>query len=789
MFRMLALFTILMLSFPISTGGALYAKAEEGARTMPNLRHEGMLFAVAFSPSGKQLASANDQYISLWDVASGSLIRRWKGHGEQTFGLAFSPANEHELWSSGQDGLISVWNIVTGQRTAKIKGNGVKSIAFSSDGRLVLSSGEDGLLLRHTRSKAIKRVFSKGSFRSGRFSSDGRSIFAIERASEKKETLPGLEELGEVTTLQSDEKVSQWDTKSGALISSFPIKQSLSVVLDISPDSSRIVVSAYTGVRLYDSRSGTLIKELTDAENSSARFLPNSDVVVTTELKLFDGLTGKFIGVLDHPGSAQSLYWAPDLFPVIGSFVPLFQQLVLPPLKAIFQKNDELLEKKHRPFVVAISPDGAIVAAADNNRLRLWDVRTRQPIQSLGVPIIWPNVAFTIEEGVALSLDSGVTKVFGNGSSLTVGYGTIPPSNGSVYIDDSFPDNRLIVKKIENGMHLTVRDLRGYTSFSLSHDGVHLVASDVNGVLHLIDPITGVTKISFGKASEQTPLLGYSAEASYAVAVYRNRVVLWNTATGDHIQDFDLPIALNESDEVSHEVAGSVQFSNDGSHFLLENDGKIFLGSVPKGRIKYLSAEATSCGFSRSGAKVLARVGSKFIVWDTYSTEKHVYVGIEPSCPVISDGGRYYMVSSAVEPSTSVLRIDSGEEMVKIFRYDRDGWAMTDPIGRFDAGDVGSVEGISWLMPDDPLRPLAPEIFMRDYYEPNLLGRLLACHEAVTSRKNADACKEAFKPVRSLASLNRIQPDVQIVSVKAGPTPDVALVEVEASGKVDASQP
>ncbi|WP_287326726.1 hypothetical protein, partial [Mesorhizobium sp.] len=30
---------------------------------------------------------------------------------------------------------------------------------------------------------------------------------------------------------------------------------------------------------------------------------------------------------------------------------------------------------------------------------------------------------------------------------------------------------------------------------------------------------------------------------------------------------------------------------------------------------------------------------------------------------------------------------------------------------------------------------------------------------------------------------------VRIVSVKAGPTPDVALVEVEASGKEDATQP
>ncbi|MBY3297654.1 hypothetical protein HFO10_17165 [Rhizobium laguerreae] len=78
---------------------------------------------------------------------------------------------------------------------------------------------------------------------------------------------------------------------------------------------------------------------------------------------------------------------------------------------------------------------------------------------------------------------------------------------------------------------------------------------------------------------------------------------------------------------------------------------------------------------------------------------------------------------------------------------------------------------------------------MRDYYEPGLLGRLLACHEAEASRKNPNACEEAFKPVRSLVELNRIQPDVRIVSVEAGPKPDTVLVEIEAAGKIELSQP
>jgi hypothetical protein len=63
---------------------------------------------------------------------------------------------------------------------------------------------------------------------------------------------------------------------------------------------------------------------------------------------------------------------------------------------------------------------------------------------------------------------------------------------------------------------------------------------------------------------------------------------------------------------------------------------------------------------------------------------------------------------------------------------------------------------------NDPLRPLSPEIFMRDYYEPRLLPRLLGCYDAET-RGDPDECGRAFKPVRPLAQLNRIQPNVRIV--------------------------
>jgi uncharacterized caspase-like protein len=67
-------------------------------------------------------------------------------------------------------------------------------------------------------------------------------------------------------------------------------------------------------------------------------------------------------------------------------------------------------------------------------------------------------------------------------------------------------------------------------------------------------------------------------------------------------------------------------------------------------------------------------------------------------------------------------------------------------------------------MPDDPLTALPVEIFMRPYYEPQLLMRLLT--------------NDDFREIPSLEKLNRAQPKVTITEVKKD-GPDIATVTVE----------
>jgi uncharacterized caspase-like protein len=98
------------------------------------------------------------------------------------------------------------------------------------------------------------------------------------------------------------------------------------------------------------------------------------------------------------------------------------------------------------------------------------------------------------------------------------------------------------------------------------------------------------------------------------------------------------------------------------------------------------------------------------------------------------------------------------------------------PDGRYDTSSPGDLPGLSWVLPEDPMKPYPVEVFMRDYYEPRLLPRLL----------NGDAA--AFQPIRPLGELNRVQPEVKILGVRRGATSDFVEVDVAVSAKEDATQ-
>ena len=120
---------------------------------------------IALSPNGKHAMSSGGGgrkstkedrgVINLWDVFRGEIIHTFagtgdnKGLGEAVLSIAFSHDGKRAL-SGGTDGSVRLWDIASGAELKTIKGHsgsvGTKAVAFSPDGRTILSvGGSDGL--------------------------------------------------------------------------------------------------------------------------------------------------------------------------------------------------------------------------------------------------------------------------------------------------------------------------------------------------------------------------------------------------------------------------------------------------------------------------------------------------------------------------------------------------------------------------------------------------------------------------------------------------------------------
>lgn len=95
-----------------------------------------------------------------------------------------------------------------------------------------------------------------------------------------------------------------------------------------------------------------------------------------------------------------------------------------------------------------------------------------------------------------------------------------------------------------------------------------------------------------------------------------------------------------------------------------------------------------------------------------------------------------------------------GSRLAELVSMRDGGWLVVSDDGRYDSNTPGNLDGIGWVVSDAPLEALPIEVFMKQYYEPRLLPRLIG--------------KDQFATVKNLAEINRVQPSVNILSVEGG---------------------
>ena len=131
--------------------------------------HADRVSSVAWSPDARYFVSANsllnrEEFVGIWDVSSGMLVKKLRGDGTAVTTARYSPDGQ-QVVSAYWDNSVRIWDACAGDELAKLKVHHRSNhdSRFSDDGSLVVSGNrrndgeytrydtDSGVLLNHDR--------------------------------------------------------------------------------------------------------------------------------------------------------------------------------------------------------------------------------------------------------------------------------------------------------------------------------------------------------------------------------------------------------------------------------------------------------------------------------------------------------------------------------------------------------------------------------------------------------------------------------------------------------------
>ncbi|MDA0160168.1 TIR domain-containing protein [Solirubrobacter ginsenosidimutans] len=416
--------------------------------------------AVAVSADGKLIASAHDKSVRLWDAARRVEIKpALKGHSEKVSTVAFTP-DGRTLLSGGLDGLIGLWSVadhtVTGAIACDCSG-AVTMLAVNPAGTIAASGGIDNKVrfwnLR-TQKLIGRPIVAGDDFPWGlAFSPDGK-------------TLAGA---------SLDHTVRLWDVASHKLLGS-PIRGHANEVRTVafSPDGRLLATGGRDqSVRLWDVATRRQIGAPMTRHRSivaSVAFTPDGRTLASAaqdgSIRLWDVATHAPIG---EPLTAQSsnvagLAFSPDgklLVSGAGDTVQFWNSILWTrDLSAMRRFVCERIGRNltHDEWDNTL-PDDAYRATC------ALDSQAPKPVTTR--PVIAPKRTFVLAPGDSAKVaDSNLTCSAGGDRAVVCGFeaeGNYP--EGSLAIGMT-PDKAIVVESTDNGLRM-----RHGNSFSSPRSG------------------------------------------------------------------------------------------------------------------------------------------------------------------------------------------------------------------------------------------------------------------------------------------------------------------------------
>lgn len=693
--------------------------------------HGGAIGCLAVSPDGILLASGSaDKSVKLWDRRTGRMIKslfsttpatdpasgidavEFSSDGSK---IAFAYGPSVELWSVRTGRLLGVMQVSADAKAT------ASTVAFSPGTKvLVTGSTEGDIRLWDTETQKVLAEMErqKSSVAKFSFAADGRQLFAgnadgtvaiwrfendrpitVRNGSIQGHGNLSVSPDGLLVADASDSAIDIWNTVTGAKVKSLTIEKLRPFRVAFSLDGRTLA-----GI-MYDP---------TDMEKRSLSVWSTDDWTVSRS-------------VSDVRNTSYAMVFSPD-----GKELIFGGEDALPTERSVQTGNVVRRYGGSGSAVnaVAFSPDGRTLAAvAGNGSATLWDLTGR----ASSVALIGHTEAIY---SIAFSPDG-----------KTVATGALD----GVKIWDVITGRELYA----------IKDATLTLSVAFSSDGKRIVTAGQRFFVEVWDATTG-TKLN---ALRVGPQLNYSAAISpdgkTLAAAGFFKIATFDTESGRELQKF----VTGEKTVMGTKVA----FLADGQTLATSSwDRTVRLWESRSGKLlktfRAHTGAVNSLAISNDGSQLFSASSDHSIMrWslETGITDK-TYLGhdADVTSVTVSPDSRSLAGGSA-DGSIRIWSTD-GTPIVSIVPVAPPQWVVRDDEGRFDTNmPLDNVSGLHWIISDEILNPLPLDVFMRQYYEPNLLARLLKCNSE-KEPDGTDTCDKEFKPLPSISAINRLQPRVKM---------------------------
>ena len=595
------------------------------------------------------------------------------------------------------DKTARLWDVETGKEIRQFQGHTdmVWSAVFSGDGKRVLTASADktARLWDAETGKEIRQFQGHAEFVwSAVFSGDGKRVLTA-----------------------GDRTARLWDVETGKEIRQFQGHTGFVYSAVFSGDGNRVLTASLDKTaRLWDVETGKEIRQFQGHVDfvCSAVFSGDGKRVLTASddktARLWDVETGKEIRQFQgHTAGVRSAAFSGD-----GKRA----------LTASFDKTARLWDvetgkeirqfRGHADFVksAVFSGDGKrMLTASDDKTARLWDVEAGKEIRQF--------------RGHAHYVISAVFS--GDGKRVLT----------------ASSDKTARLWDVETGKE--IRRFQGHTHYVISAvfsgDGKRVLTASWDDTARLWDVETGKEIRTFQGHAHYVCSAVFSGDGKRVLTASSDKTArLWDVETGKEIRQFEGHV---------YDFSSAV-FSWDGKRVLTAGHKTARLWDVETGKeIRTFQGhdyDFNSAVFSWDGQRVLAAGNKTAQLWDV-QTGKEIrkfqgHAGLVLSAVFSGDCKRVLTASS--DNTARLWDVETGKELCKLISFRDGSWAVADAEGRFDASHGGDVDGLHWVVGNEPI---ALAQLKERYYDPGLLAKYMGFN------KEPSAQGRGFSRRRSLS--------------------------------------